>query len=286
MRVLHGVDLHPQNGLAALASLSTVSERLHERGDPRAAFPEIYGVITRRAALESCSRSGGFLEPAWIYRLMGRFCERYLETLAWSEAKRSQDCTAWKITYEYAAHGLTVPFQDVVLGLSAHINYDLPFGIAQTIREFGDGVEKRARYKHDHDHINALLRESVPECFERLGDRYGCRTGATLWQHGGRVVETIVLTVLSMWREHIWNDVLALLDARDEYDRRRAVARMEWRSGMIARAIVAPNASLERAPATLRNTLSRALIVPPPRAIRFTPLTIAPAEMVASTSAA
>lgn len=277
MTVLEGVDLHPQNGLAALAALNTVSERLHERGDPRAAFPEIYGVITRRAALEACSKEGGFLEREWIYRLMGRFCERYLETLSWSEAKKPQDCTAWRITYEYATRGLTIPFQDVVLGLSAHINYDLPLGISQTIREFGDTPAKRARYKHDHDHINVLLRDSVAECFERLADRYGCRTGATLWQQGGRVVESIVLSVLSVWREHIWNDVLALLDARDEYARRHAIARMEWRSGMIARAIVAPNASLELAPATVRTSLARALIVPAPHARQFAPLTISPA---------
>lgn len=286
MSVLDGVDRRPQDGLAALEALNTVAERLYERGDPRAAFPEIYGVITRRAALEARSANGGFLEPAWIYRLMGRFCERYLETLAWSEAKKSQDCTAWKVTYEYARRGLTIPFQDVVLGLSAHINYDLPIGISQTIREFGDSPEKVARYKHDHDHINTLLRESVPECFERVADRYGCRTGQTLWQHGGRVTESIVLTVLSVWRGHIWNDVLALLDARDEYARRRAVARMEWRSGMIARAIVAPSASLELAPATLRGALSRALVVPAPRAMQFTPLTISLADAPAPTVAA
>src|SRR5690349_10148985 len=115
--VLHGVHLTPRHGQEALESLERVSERLRALGDPRAAFPEVYGVITRRVLIEAREPRSRFLEPGWIGRLMGRFCARYLETLDWSLRGLPQDCEGWRLAYAWADAGLTIPLQDVMLGI-------------------------------------------------------------------------------------------------------------------------------------------------------------------------
>lgn len=240
---LERVELHPTSGAVSLVSLEQVSSRFRAAGDPRASFPDIYGLITLRAAEEVERSPCGFVEPAWISRLMGRFCERYLETLVWSLEGRPQDCSAWAIAYRYAATGCTIPFQDVVLGLSAHINYDLALGISATIREFGGSSdpEKLARYKHDHDYVNVLLRASIPESFERLSTRYGCRTSGLLWTAARPVVMRLVMATLASWRELVWAQVLALLAADTASERARVLSEMDRRSGRIGLAIVAGN---------------------------------------------
>ncbi len=81
---LAGIPEHPVNADDALLALDTVAARLASRGDGRAAFPDIYGIITRKVAEEVKKNRGIFVEPLWISRLAGRFCERYLETLRWS----------------------------------------------------------------------------------------------------------------------------------------------------------------------------------------------------------
>ena len=243
---LRGIDLAPAQGEAAYASLAEVADRFYRVRDPRAAFPEIYGVITREVAAELRSAECGFIEPAAISELMGRFATRYLETLQWSLDGARQDCEAWRVAYEYAARRATIPFQDVVLGLSAHINYDLAVGISQTIIANGLHQDERmtARFKHDHDHVNVLLRRSVPECFERVVSRYGCRFSQLAWSRGSRPVTfRVVMSVLSVWRERIWSDVLRLLAAGDDDAARAAVlSGMNRRSGLIARGLVAPSA--------------------------------------------
>jgi hypothetical protein len=243
--LLDGLNLAPQGGDESFAALAAVAGRLYQAGDPRAAFPEIYGVITREVATELVSPGCGFIEPEAIDELMGVFCARYFETLIWSLDGRAQDCEAWRVAYDHAARRATIPFQDVVLGLSAHINYDLAMGIAQVLvrKGYHRDDEKKTRFKHDHDHINSILRRSLAECFERVIARYGCRFSHLAWNRSRPVTRRVVLSLLSVWRERIWDDVLRLTAAEGEAARRAVLAGMNRRSGLIARAIVAPSST-------------------------------------------
>ncbi|HLU66674.1 MAG TPA: DUF5995 family protein [Kofleriaceae bacterium] len=242
---LDGIDLVPAGGEEAFRSLAAVADRLYRAGDPRAAFAEIYGVITREVAAELASPTCGFLEPDTEREVMAVFCARYFDTLVWSLEGRPQDCQAWQVAYQAAARRSTIPFQDVVLGLQAHINYDLAIGIARVLAARGARGDQQAlaRFKHDHDHLNVILRGSMGECFERLCTRHGCRFSGVLWQRPQPVTARLVLSVLTSWRERVWTDVLRLLEADREEERRAIIAAMDRRSGRIARAVVAPSAA-------------------------------------------
>lgn len=244
MDILEGVDPRPTEVNGALRTLATVADRMHRRGDARAAFPEIYGVITRYVAGHIAEDRGFFHEPAFISRLAGRFCERYIDTLTWSLGTSRQDCGAWSVAYDQITRRATSPFQDVCLGLQAHINFDLAQGIHQTIVELGaqHDADRLRRFEHDHDVVNHILEAAMAECFERLVERYGCRTSMILSSRPARaVVFAMTLRLLQRWRADVWRDVLALCRA-DEATRRTIVARMDRRSRRIGQAMVAPNA--------------------------------------------
>ncbi|MFL5354850.1 DUF5995 family protein [Archangium sp.] len=231
--LLEGVELRPQDVVAAMGALDTIVERLHAWRDARAVFPDVYGVITRNVAKEVLGRTGFFQEPEWISRLAGRFAERYFETLDWSLRGSAQDCRAWELAYTYADRGLTLPLQDAALGISAHINFDLALGLWKTIEEFGDTSERRlARYKHDHNAVNGLLAASLPEAVERLVERYACPITPRMFAGAARpVMRGLALFVLERWRAHVWEDVLSLVHAPGEAAREAVVARMHQRSG-------------------------------------------------------
>jgi hypothetical protein len=238
--VLDGVNLHPRSAAETLVALDTVARRFAARRDPRAVFPRVYAIITHGVADEVARTPSGFREPRWMSRLAGRFGERYLETLAWSLRAERQDCSAWDVAYRYAAAGATIPLQDVILGLSAHINYDLALGIAQTIAEHGHARDRHMleRYKHDHDHINVLLDRAIPESYARVAEDFGCRTTALLTSLSFPRVRWTTLKVLEVWRERVWRDVLDLLRADgDAPARTRVLARMERYSRGVGRAV-------------------------------------------------
>src|SRR5512133_3320634 len=121
---------------------------------------------------------GGFVDPAWTERRDLAFAELYLDALErWNE-----DGTApgpWQVAFALAGSEPRVPpIRHLLLGMNAHINFDLPQALLAVISdaEFDDPsvIERRAT---DHAHVDAVLASRVPEedrllqASEQPGDR-------------------------------------------------------------------------------------------------------------------
>lgn len=247
--VLEGVTMKPANVAEALVALETVAARLRERNDPRAVFPDVYAVITRRvkeAVFDGTDRR--FLEPAWISRLAGIFCEYYLSALEASLAERATGVDAWDVAFECNGARGTAAAVHALLGINAHINYDLALGLYRNIVQHGAEQDARllARYHHDHDLVNEILAAAMPEIFAILRERYGCPLAriATFTRDVQRTVSGVVLFLLKMWRDRVWDDLLSLLAEERDADRRAVVARMNQHAGKIARTLAVGNGAL------------------------------------------
>jgi hypothetical protein len=242
---LTNVNLHPRDIHEALESLETTVAQLRARGDARAVFPNVYAVITRRVREAIAGREGpAFAEPSWMSRLAGRFAEYYLETLVSSLREESPAATAWQIAHEVSARRVTAPVQDAVLGINAHVNYDLALGTRDCIVADGHAHDTAMlrRYKHDFDAVNLILAAAVPECLELLERRYGCRVirAASVLSPTRRVMGEVALRVLRVWRERVWTDMLELVSGEPGVEA-RVRARMDRRSGLIARTVAVPS---------------------------------------------
>lgn len=250
--VLQGVTMKPANVAEALVALETVAARLRERNDPRAVFPDVYAVITRRAkeaVVDGTDRR--FLEPAWISRLAGIFCEYYLKALAASLDGRSTEVEAWDVAFSCSRADRTAAGVHALLGINAHINYDLALGLYRNIVQHGAAQDARLlrRYRHDHDLVNEILAAAMPEIFAILSDRYGCPLArvATVTRDVQRTVSSVVLFLLKGWRDRVWADLLSLLETletTEEAGKRAVIARMNQHAGKVARTFAAGNGAL------------------------------------------
>lgn len=243
--LLEGISVAPTSAAEAYESLTAVSRRLREIGDARAVFPDIYAVVTRRVrdALPGEPRRL-FLEPRFISRLAGRFCELYLAALRRSVDGEREPISAWAAAERARVADRALPIQHVVLGLNAHINFDLALGLFANVLSFGadHGSPVMDRYLHDHDAVNEILAEALPEVLELLADRYAC-PAARLLVDAGEVrapLDRLVLFTLARWRTRVWADLLDLLRAEGPVERRHIEARMDRRSGLLARIFSAP----------------------------------------------
>jgi hypothetical protein len=136
--------------------MTALAEELRRDGDGRLPFHNTY-LRTTQAVAEAL-RDGAFADPEWVDRWDVAFARLYLDAL---DADRRGDPVPepWAVAFRAAAAqpGLP-PVRHVLLGMNAHINYDLPQALLAVVTdaEFGDpGV--RARREADHRVIDEVL---------------------------------------------------------------------------------------------------------------------------------
>ena len=142
---------------AGIGALLTRMERLlaplEANGDPGRFFLATY-MRTTRAVAEELER-GGFRDPAWVERWDVAFADLYLDAVTDAQAGRRPP-EPWAVAF--GAGDDLPPLRHVLLGMNAHINYDLAQSLLAVIseREFDDPALLASRHA-DHEHIDQVL---------------------------------------------------------------------------------------------------------------------------------
>jgi hypothetical protein len=163
-----GTSRHIEGLIAHMESLLGAMER---DNDPKRYFLGTYLRTTHAVSDELAS--GAFLDPAWVERWDVFFADLYLNALkAWNTNETPAE--PWRVAF--AADTDLPVLRHVLLGMNAHVNYDLPLSLLGVIddAEFAD-PEVVAKRNRDHMHIDRVL----------LG-RVGAEDEAITAAHGGK----------------------------------------------------------------------------------------------------
>jgi hypothetical protein len=156
---------------ALVASMEASLARLETAGDARRHFHATY-LRTTRAVGEEIAR-GGFDDGHWVERWDIVFADLYLDALD-ADLARQPVSTPWRVAFDAARdHTELPPLRHVLLGMNAHINFDLPQALLAVISpaDFDDAAVL-ARRAADHRHIDDVLAERVAAEDAELG-RFG-----------------------------------------------------------------------------------------------------------------
>src|SRR5580704_4258627 len=104
-----------------IARMDALLVQLREQQDPRRFFHATYLRTTRAVGAELAA--GGFLDTAWVQRWDVVFAGFYLDAL---EAYRRGGRVPGPWAVAFGAGAAVPPLRRVLLGMNAHINYDLP----------------------------------------------------------------------------------------------------------------------------------------------------------------
>jgi Family of unknown function (DUF5995) len=226
----------------AYDGLACLEERFVATGDRRAIFASVYTLTTLRMA-ESID-APAYVNTAWMKSYQTEFANHYRRALrAYALGQRSQVPSAWLKAFDAAAGGQTLIIQDVLLGMNAHINYDLPFAI-EAVKISPNTVSRYA----DHTKVNEVLGEVGDEIIAALGSMYGANYAA-LDSALGPLDELLLAGGMATARQNAWNNAV-LLTASAPWNRWLVVA------GIDAAAVTSANLTLGLTLSpTLRNTL-------------------------------
>jgi len=145
---------------SVVARMTALLDELARAEDARAAFHATYLRTTR--AVAAALHAGAFLDGDWVERWDVAFAGLYLDAL---EASRRGEPVPrpWSVAFAAAAGQRSLPaLRHVLLGMNAHINYDLPQALLAVISdaEFDDPA-LLAQREADHRRIDEVLAARV-----------------------------------------------------------------------------------------------------------------------------
>lgn len=170
-------------------------------------FLETYARTTQAVAV--AIRSSVFEDPGWVEAWDVAFAELYLDALAADLAGQPVP-RPWQVAF--AAPDSLAPVRHVLLGINAHINFDLPQALLAVIddADFADHVIL-ARRRRDHARIDAVLAGRVAAEDVQLSSH----SARTLLDRALRPVNRAAARrFLREARMKVWHNTLELQQAR------------------------------------------------------------------------
>ncbi len=232
----------PKNLDEALACMRKALDYYHERSDHRAIFLRAYYIITVEvyAAVNQLGdyRDQIFFDPRWVDALVGKFSSLYFRSLTTFERDLGAE-RAWKLAHKTATERSSTVAQDLVLGLNAHINYDLAYAIYLNLREHNDQSNHLLlpRRKFDHDQINNILVRCTPKIAETLTRDYGGGGIVLVSRVMQNLDELLTESGLKYYRERVWWNAISYLATIDEREIDLVHHRLNWESVKVAEAL-------------------------------------------------
>lgn len=193
-----------------VARLDEMTRRSIEHGDRRGYFAALYNRVTKR--VRDGVRRGEFEDGARMERFDVIFANLYLD--AYDRYARGERPTRpWQKAFDAARAGGLLVIQHLLLGMTAHIMYDL--GIAAAEVAPGRALEA---LRGDYLHINNLLAEEIDRVEAELVEiagRWKPDLGAVLGRADGaaqRADETAASLIIDVARARAWDFAVQLVD--------------------------------------------------------------------------
>ena len=116
---------------------------------------------------------------------------------------------AWQIAFAAADQHSVTADGNLLLGMNAHINADLPFVLYEIGLVAPDGTSRKA----DHEAINAMLNDELAPLLAEMADKFDPSINPPSTPYG--VGLTALYQLVEAWRESAWTEAEQLASAKD-----------------------------------------------------------------------
>jgi hypothetical protein len=135
--------------------------------DHNAVFSLAYARTTQAVAAVERADPAFFSDNPWLNHYDAVFADFYFD--AWNSWRRTGNAPgAWEIAFRAADRRSASAAGNLLLGLSAHVNRDLPFTLYAIGLVAPDGSSRKA----DHDRVNRILSMVISPLLDEIEARY------------------------------------------------------------------------------------------------------------------
>lgn len=186
-------------------------------GDRRHIFLSCYRLMTGN--MLQAIEAGQFHDAIWVNRLLHRFSDYYFEGVSAFENNTNVPAV-WKHVHEATRDRDLFRVQYMLLGINAHINYDLVLSIHDLLQpEWGTLSDNDRDKRHeDHRKVNHIIADTIDTVQDDILEP-GDRLMAIIDSAFGRMDELLLSHLIKRWRHHVWDRSQKMLATPDEIQR-------------------------------------------------------------------
>lgn len=221
---------------AVTARMSDLIQGWEAAADRRGIFLRCYLLMTRNmlAAVDA----GDFHDCRWVNALLHRFADYYFDALVVYDEERERAPAVWQHTHDLAGRDDVQVLQHLLLGVNAHINYDLVLTLVEMLEPEWERLtpqERAARYV-DHCHVNDIIAATIDAVQDDVIEPAAPQMDV-VDKLLGPLDEWLISHLITRWRQEVWERARAML-ARPAQQREELRSALEDVTQRRARAIL------------------------------------------------
>ncbi len=202
------------------------TQQWQEIADDKALFLRCYQMMTSNVL--TAVNHHEFNDPLWVSTLLDRFADYYFVALRAYEDDPASAPTVWQVAHNAAKDPKISAMQKLLLGVNAHINYDLVLTLVDMLEaEWVDHTQemRNGRYT-DHCHINDIIGNTIDAVQDEVLEP-AMPIMDVIDKLLGPLDERIIIHLISQWREKVWQNAARLLEMGDSQEKSRFIKQIE-----------------------------------------------------------
>jgi uncharacterized protein DUF5995 len=195
--------------------------------DHNAVFSLAYARTSQKVAAVERADPTFFADNPWLNHYDAVFADFYFS--AWNSWRKTGSAPpAWAIAFQTADRRAASAAGNLLLGMSAHVNRDLPFALYAIGLVAPDGSSRKA----DHDRVNRILNMVISPLLDEIAARYDPTVRVV--PGIGSLGDFLEYQALPTWRETAWRNAELLASAPGPAARKVVAAGIEQSAAAVA----------------------------------------------------
>jgi hypothetical protein len=230
---MEGIEAQYESVDDVIEGLSALEKVLYERRDRRGVFTSAYLSMTKE--IEGSVGEHQYKDGEWVSRYAVSFANLYRSAfVSFEEGDLDAVPKPWRMSFEASSAGRGLLLQDLLLGINAHINHDLPIALVDVTID-----PNREQRRHDHFAVNQSIKRATDPVQDRISSLYA-PVFRLLDEGFGRLDEDVTSFSIEKARLNAWVSAIALASAADDDERAVVREAISDRAGVMAKLILAP----------------------------------------------
>lgn len=219
-----------------MSRMVALINRWEADADQRVIFLRCYLMMTRNMQIAIANLE--FKDPAWVDYLLARFAAYYFAALGAYAQDQTAAPRVWRVAHDAAHQPGVWALQKLLLGVNAHINYDLVLTLVEVLQpEWQTLTDTERSQRHaDYGYVNEIIARTIDAVQDQVLEP-AMPLLAVLDRLLGRMDEQLISRLLTVWRDEVWRDAMQVLDAVDAVEHAHIIRQVEARALREARLI-------------------------------------------------